>query len=372
MPNPYINKKEQAFYNALIAKKKAAAKAKTDTQRRNGELAHLYQAFYKDTTAKRRESSREYLSDDVEFSSENINGREVGVATTNDPGDYAPGTVGFYQPGLDFIVSERGTPLLKGSEENAQRTFDHESTHAARANLPGMENYDSSIPWRDRPEEAKAQEGALNAFKERLKAMDIDYTPEMGTRYLRGIWGGSTQNTSMAPIKNLPSRIPNSEPLAIHGRNDPLSPTERNSEAEITGPSMIQRIIDQREGNLDIESPLFGQPSKAQRDVYRRRYSSLPGVKSPEAHEATTNSYKKYLMDAQIADGSHRFLQDLETKRDPKVKARAVAIQKKLNKKEGAKTPTAEEIRKKKVAKRAAEIKQRKEEDRVRAIKNKG
>jgi hypothetical protein len=109
-----------------------------------------------------------------------------------------------------YIIAkpEKGGVVAGGKEGNIS-LVDHELSHADR----GLEGYDESIPWGDRPQERMAESDTLEKFKTRLKAQGVQYTPEMGYRYLHGDYDNATKNTSQAPVKNRPDVIPSNAPI---------------------------------------------------------------------------------------------------------------------------------------------------------------
>ena len=293
MPNHYnlISPQEQSLYESFVNQVAEKEKQKHDDLWRMGEYYALDAALRKDIAPRISNDQKKYLGSKVSFSQENINGRDVNVGRVNNPGDFHKGSRGYYTPARDYIVAPRGTPFLRGSQESAQKTLDHETVHASRRDAI-VKGYDKSKRWEERPEEIYAEAGALEKFKQRLQAMGIEYTSDMGMRYLMDFQGDQDIRSNKVPVKGNYGYLPANKPVVLSGQNseDPLSPTNRNQREVLTNPAnRLKDIIDQREA--------FYNGGK------------LPPLEvfDPE-YRATTDAYRRPLMSAQIAYNQHPLL----------------------------------------------------------------
>lgn len=282
MANPYINQQEQSLYEGFLNQRIAEEESKKLTARAKANESRLNHFIYlrqnRPDDFRSAQLTKSFNNIDATYEDENINGRNVTVARVNNAEDYYRGARGYYDSGQDYVVAPRGIPLIKGSQESSQKTLDHELIHASRRDqllTPGT--YKQNVRWEDQPEEVFAEAGALEKFKQRLQAMGIKYTPEMGSRYLLDIQRGTDVSNNHSPVRGKPNTIPKDEQLYLYGPkwDDPLSPSNRNFAEPLTNPqNRLKDIIAQREafysGNNLPPLEVFAEGYKQETDAYRR------------------------------------------------------------------------------------------------------
>ncbi len=296
MANPYINQQEQTLYESFVANSKALEDQKLEAEKdrlRKSYFNSLDAVLDNSVDPRIKHSQRRFLGDSVSYDREDVNGRLVNVGYVDDVSKYRDNAAGYYNPNGDYIVASKGTPLIKGSVETAQATLSHERGHASRATRPDY-NYDSSKRWEDRNEEVYAEQNSLQEFKDRLKVMGVEYTHEMGMRFLVDIYNDGTAASSKAPLRgmsaNYQNTIPGDTPLNLYtpDNNDVLG---RYKETPLPEPqNRLKDIIDQREA-------FYSGNRLPPLEVFANGYKD------------ETDSYRQPLMSAQIVYGTHPLLQ---------------------------------------------------------------